>query len=166
MIPQRLFTLCNYRFQITSQKPSPNSDNNSGNVCVCVCVHKPTYLYQKVAEGVSSNLPWNWICFKIMWRKTYTDETKSGLRAGRCYGQVRSSRGCFLLYSLIFYGVSPMAQWEKNPPEKESTCNIGDIGDAGLIPGPGKIPWRKRRQPTPIFAPEKSHVQRSLAGYL
>ena len=64
------FTLCNYRFQITSQKSSPNSDNNSGYicVCVCVCVQKPTYLYlyQKVAEGVSSNLPWNWICFKIM----------------------------------------------------------------------------------------------------
>ena len=74
--------------------------------------------------------------------------------------------GAFYYTLLFFYGVSPMAQWEKNPPEKESACNIGDIGDVGLIPGPGKIPWRKRRQPTPIFAPEKSHVQRSLAGYL
>ena len=29
----------------------------------------------------------------------------------------------------------------------------------------GKIPWRKKWQPTPIFLPGKSHGQRSLAGY-
>ena len=28
-----------------------------------------------------------------------------------------------------------------------------------------KIPWRRKWQPTPIFLPEKSHGQRSLAGY-
>ena len=28
-----------------------------------------------------------------------------------------------------------------------------------------KIPWRMRWQPTPVFLPEKSHGQRSLAGY-
>ena len=29
----------------------------------------------------------------------------------------------------------------------------------------GKIPWRKKRQPTPVFLPGKSHGQRSLPGY-
>ena len=29
----------------------------------------------------------------------------------------------------------------------------------------GKIPWRKKWQPTPVFLPEKSHGQRSLPGY-
>ena len=29
----------------------------------------------------------------------------------------------------------------------------------------GKIPWRRKWQPTPVFLPEKSHGQRSLAGY-
>ena len=29
----------------------------------------------------------------------------------------------------------------------------------------GKIPWRGKWQPTPAFLPEKSHGQRSLAGY-
>ena len=29
----------------------------------------------------------------------------------------------------------------------------------------GKIPWRKKWQPTPVFLPGKSHGQRSLAGY-
>ena len=29
----------------------------------------------------------------------------------------------------------------------------------------GKIPWRRKWQPTPAFLPGKSHGQRSLAGY-
>ena len=29
----------------------------------------------------------------------------------------------------------------------------------------GKIPWRRKWQPTPVFLPEKSHGQRSLVGY-
>ena len=29
----------------------------------------------------------------------------------------------------------------------------------------GRIPWRRKWQPTPIFLPGKSHGQRSLAGY-
>ena len=28
-----------------------------------------------------------------------------------------------------------------------------------------KTPWRRKWQPTPLFLPEKSHGQRSLAGY-
>ena len=29
----------------------------------------------------------------------------------------------------------------------------------------GKIPWRRKWQPTPVFLPGKSHGQRNLAGY-
>ena len=29
----------------------------------------------------------------------------------------------------------------------------------------GKISWRRKWQPTPVFLPGKSHGQRSLAGY-
>ena len=29
----------------------------------------------------------------------------------------------------------------------------------------GKIPWRKERQPIPVFLPGESHGQRSLVGY-
>ena len=29
----------------------------------------------------------------------------------------------------------------------------------------GQIPWSRKWQPTPVFLPEKSHGQRSLAGY-
>ena len=39
------------------------------------------------------------------------------------------------------------------------------VGDLGSIPGLGKISWRRKWQPTPIFLPGKSHGQRSLVGY-
>ena len=45
---------------------------------------------------------------------------------------------------------------------KESACSAGDLG---LIPRPGKIPQRRKRQPIPVFLQGKSHGQRSLAGY-
>ena len=32
-------------------------------------------------------------------------------------------------------------------------------------PWVGKIPWKRKWQPTPVFLPRKSHGQRSLAGY-
>ena len=54
-----------------------------------------------------------------------------------------------------------MAQWVKNPPAKE-----GDIKDEDSILGQ-KIPWRRARQPTPVFLPGEfhGHGQRSLVGY-
>ena len=38
-------------------------------------------------------------------------------------------------------------------------------GDPDSIPGLGKIPWRKKWQPTPIFLPGEFHGHRSLLGY-
>ena len=40
-----------------------------------------------------------------------------------------------------------------------------DAGDPGFDPWVGKIPWRRARQPTPVFLPGESHGQRSLAGH-
>ena len=45
----------------------------------------------------------------------------------------------------------------KNPP--------ANAGDAGSILGLGKIPQKRKWQPTPVFLPGNSHGQRSLAGY-
>ena len=36
---------------------------------------------------------------------------------------------------------------------KESACNAGDLGS---IPGLGKIPWKRARQPIPVFLPGES----------
>jgi len=48
---------------------------------------------------------------------------------------------------------------------KKLPVNAGDVRDEGLIPGSGKIPWRKAWQPTPVFLPDGFHGLRSLAGY-
>ena len=39
------------------------------------------------------------------------------------------------------------------------------LGDPGSIPGSGKIPWRRKWQPTPVLLPGESHGGRSLVGY-
>ena len=44
---------------------------------------------------------------------------------------------------------------------KEPSCQWR----SGLNPWVGKIPWRRKQQPTPVFLPGKFHGQRSLAGY-
>ena len=44
---------------------------------------------------------------------------------------------------------------------KESTCHYRWHR---FDPWAGKIPWRRTRQQTPVFFPEKSHEQRNLAG--
>ena len=44
---------------------------------------------------------------------------------------------------------------------KESACNAGDLG---LIPGLGKIPWRRERLPTAVFWPGEFHGRYSSWG--
>ena len=41
----------------------------------------------------------------------------------------------------------------------------GDVRDVCLIPVSGRLPCRRKWQPTPVSLPGKSHGQRSLAGY-
>ena len=45
---------------------------------------------------------------------------------------------------------------------KESACNAGDLGFNSWV---GKIPWRRKWQPTPVFLSGESHGQRSLTDY-
>ena len=48
---------------------------------------------------------------------------------------------------------------------KESAYRCRRHKRVGLIFGSGKIPWRRKWQPTPVFLPGESHGQRSLLGY-
>ena len=48
---------------------------------------------------------------------------------------------------------------------KNLIANAGDNKRSGFNHWVRKIPWRRARQPTPIFLPEESHGQRSLTGY-
>ena len=48
---------------------------------------------------------------------------------------------------------------------KESTCQCRKLRRHGFDPWIGKIPWKRKWQPTPAFFPGKSHGQKSLAGH-
>ena len=52
-------------------------------------------------------------------------------------------------------------------PEGSEVNNLpAKVGDAGSFSiWVGKIPWRRKRQATPIFLPGKSHGERSLVGH-
>ena len=54
---------------------------------------------------------------------------------------------------------SGLSQWLGS---KEFFCQCRKCG---FDHGAGKIPWRMKWQPAPIFLPGESHGQRSLAGY-
>ena len=47
----------------------------------------------------------------------------------------------------------------KNPPTGSE-----DVRDLDSVLGSGKIPWKRKWQPTPVFLPGEFHGQRSLVG--
>ena len=63
-------------------------------------------------------------------------------------------------WDITLFKVIP--RWFGGSEVKAFACNAGDLG---LIPGSGKIPWRRKWQPTPVFLPGESHGWRSLVGY-
>ena len=48
--------------------------------------------------------------------------------------------------------------------KKEKKERTGQCRRRGFDFWVGKIPWRRKRQPTAVFLPRKSHGQRSLVG--
>ena len=45
--------------------------------------------------------------------------------------------------------------------KKKPPANVGGVNDMGSILGWGKIPWRKKLQPTPVFLPGESQFMES-----
>ena len=68
--------------------------------------------------------------------------------------------------SHLLHTVTRLAECSQSLPVwlsgKESTC---PCRRRELDPWYGKIPCRRKRQPTPVFVPGKSHGQRNLVGY-
>ena len=63
----------------------------------------------------------------------------------------KKKKNLLFFYSCIIWGGSVV----KNLPAMQ---------EMQFDPWVGKMPWRKARQPTPVFLPGESHRQRSLAG--
>jgi len=47
---------------------------------------------------------------------------------------------------------------------KNLSAKAGDGKTQGFEPWVGKIPWRRKQQPTPVFLPGKSHCARLSYG--
>ena len=70
-------------------------------------------------------------------------------------GDLKGKKGPITYWGLLC-GASQVAQWIKNPPALQETP---------LDSWVGKIPWRKKWHPTPVFLPRDYHRERSLVGY-
>ena len=68
------------------------------------------------------------------------------------------------LHGFAFLGEAGLWSSPGGKSGKESACQCWRCKRC-LHPWVGKIPWRRKRQPTPVFLPGKVHGLRSLAGY-
>ena len=66
---------------------------------------------------------------------------------------------CFKKQKLVYQG------FPGGDSGKEPVCQCRRCRRCGFDPWIGKLPWRRRWQPSPVFLSEKSHGRRSLAGY-
>ena len=58
--------------------------------------------------------------------------------------------------------ISGLSRWFSGT---ESACQLRSHRGCGFSFWVGKIPWRRKWQPTPAFLPGESHGQRSLGGH-
>ena len=69
-------------------------------------------------------------------------------------------------------GLTGVCAWARDPlgflgdaSGKEPACQCRRLERCGFDSWVRKVPWRRKRQPAPVFLPGKSHGQRNLAGY-
>ena len=68
---------------------------------------------------------------------------------------------CICLFTHLFVYLS----FPGGANGKESICQSRRYKRCRFDPCVGKIPWRRKWQPTPVLLPGKSHGQRSMVGY-
>ena len=54
---------------------------------------------------------------------------------------------------------------DKDPVQPKIKVNKVHLNRLRFDPWVGKIPWRRKWSPTPVFLPGESHGQRGLVGY-
>ena len=91
----------------------------------------------------------------LAWRIPWTEEPGELQSMGS--QRVENDRADFFLSLCLGY-ILGLPRWLRG---KESTCQCRHQTH-GLNPWVGKIPWRRKWQPTPVFLPGESHGQRSL----
>ena len=74
---------------------------------------------------------------------------------------------CFrFFFFFFFFGIDwCIGGFPGGTSSKEPACQCTRHKQHGFHPWVGKIPWRRKWQPTPVFLPGESHGQRSLVGF-
>ena len=67
-----------------------------------------------------------------------------------------------IIFRIFLIVINGLPRWHSG---KESACQCRRCKRHRFDPWVGKIPWRRKWQPSPVFLPGKSHGQRSLEGY-
>ena len=71
-----------------------------------------------------------------------------------------------ILFDLAFIQTGVIMTFQNTVSRgKEPACQCRRCKRLQFDPWAGKIPWRIKQQPTPVFLPGESHGQRSLVGY-
>ena len=101
----------------------------------------------------------NWMCLGKLWKSRAGAELGSWRNSSERnlsrVGSFRSPCGFTSHHNGFPCGVS----------SKEPACQRRRTKRWEFDPWVGKIPWRRKWQPTPLFLPGESHGQRSLVGY-
>ena len=135
------------------------------------------YLEKKVSDAIPNNLGWIPKCFMLSgWSQCkkfiycIISVLETDVRAGiykwtaqKIFLEVIERYWDVLwrcLHESIFFFWLP-----RQLSDKETTCQCNEPQKCRLDPWVGKMPWRRKWQPSPVFLPGKSHGQQSLASY-
>ena len=92
------------------------------------------------------------------------DKVKIQNHAGNFFN-IKEKLNFFYLQLLICFWGLHILGFPDGASGKESAYQCRKHKRSGFDPWVGKMPWRRKWQPTPVFLPGKFHGQRSLAGY-
>ena len=109
-------------------------------------------------QGSNPGLPY---CRRILYQLSHKGSPQLGEEHGSEEGPLHEPEWVAVI---LFLGAAMNPEgFPGGSNSKESACNAGHLG---LIPGWGKIPWRREWLPPPVFLPGQSHGQRSLVSYI
>ena len=102
------------------------------------------------------------LIFNTLWKEFRAESRNEALcalgKAGRTGLQIVNIFQSWLAYLLYL--------WDSQMAQSWRVClQCRWHSRRGFNPWVRKVPWRRKRQPTPVFLPGKSHGQRILAGY-
>ena len=104
-------------------------------------------------------------CICVKYQEQASPETESSMAAARGWQGAKRARAgsqdCLIGLGWLDRGNS----FPRGARGQEPVCQCRRHKRWGFDPWVGKIPWRRKWQPTPVFLPGKPHGQKSPAGY-